>query len=508
MEEGNYRGESGIRLLIVEDEKPIRNGLLRHVHWQELGVDRIEAAENATEALRLLAEEFTPDILLTDIRMPGMYGTKLAGIFRQKIPDCQIIFISGYSDKEYLHAAISLGAVDYVEKPIDISELEKVIRKAVAELQKSRRSKASILHALIHYPEQELVPDEESGELWHHYCVFTLHTAGAQAVDLYVIESQIEAQMRRTGFPSCGILTDKGTNVNYVILVRGGEPWPAGGQEAVCRVIQSCAGDSDLWFVAASGEWSGRSSVPAACRESADVLRHLSWKGWGSWALPAEKSTDYTGALSEEDGRYFYRLIADGKEDEAVLWVNGQYRALVEAHAQMNFSVRSLFHTMDQAIIRACLAQPGVDHAPFSTQISDDAHAAETIAQLRDLVCEHIRLAAELLKGGSKANYQIKQVCDYIHAHLGEKDLSLGRLAETVYLTPTYLSSMFSRTMGVTVGQYITEARIRKAAELLKDPQYKQYQVAEMVGYDDPKYFARLFKKKMGVSPSEYRDSL
>lgn len=82
------------------------------------------------------------------------------------------------------------------------------------------------------------------------------------------------------------------------------------------------------------------------------------------------------------------------------------------------------------------------------------------------------------------------------------------RLSETIYITPTYLSAMFSKNMGMTVGQYITKTRIARAQELLLNPKYKLYQVAEMVGYDDPKYFAKLFKKKTGMTPTEFRDSL
>ena len=94
-----------MKLIVVEDEKVIRNGLLRHVPWQRLGVSEVEAAANGEEAL-VKAEAFRPDIVLSDIRMPGMSGVDLCRKLREKFPEIEIIFSTGYADKEYLKAAI------------------------------------------------------------------------------------------------------------------------------------------------------------------------------------------------------------------------------------------------------------------------------------------------------------------------------------------------------------------------------------------------------------------
>ena len=102
-----------IKLLIVDDERTIRNGLMRHMDWESLGIDMVQSAESAQEALSV-CEMFRPNIVLSDIRMRGMGGIEMCTQIHEKYPECQIIFISGYSDKEYLKAAISLGAVDYI----------------------------------------------------------------------------------------------------------------------------------------------------------------------------------------------------------------------------------------------------------------------------------------------------------------------------------------------------------------------------------------------------------
>lgn len=132
-----------MKLIVVEDEKVIRNGLLKHVPWQRLGVSEVESAANGEEALAK-AEIFRPDIVLSDIRMPGMSGVELCRKLKEKYPDLEIIFSTGYADKEYLKAAIDLHAVGYVEKPVNVKILSDNIKEAVrrvSDRQKSERAK-------------------------------------------------------------------------------------------------------------------------------------------------------------------------------------------------------------------------------------------------------------------------------------------------------------------------------------------------------------------------------
>ena len=98
------------------------------------------------------------------------------------------------------------------------------------------------------------------------------------------------------------------------------------------------------------------------------------------------------------------------------------------------------------------------------------------------------------------------QVLRYIHRHYSDENLSVKKLAEQVFLTPTYLSNLFKQEVGKTIGQYITEVRIERSKELLRDKRFKLYHVAQQVGYSDSNYYAKAFKKQTGCTPSEYRE--
>ena len=125
-------------VLVADDEKMPREILRDRLPWEELGVERVDAASDGAEALEL-ARQHRPDIIISDVKMPRMNGLELAGAVREMYPECQFIFLSGYTDKEYLKGAIKLRAASYVEKPIDLEEVAAALRQVTAELKKSRR---------------------------------------------------------------------------------------------------------------------------------------------------------------------------------------------------------------------------------------------------------------------------------------------------------------------------------------------------------------------------------
>lgn len=122
-------------VLIVDDETMPRKVLKEHLPWESLKVARIVQASDGLEAIEQ-ARLYRPDIIISDVKMPRMNGLEMAGEIRNFCPQCQFIFLSGYSDKEYLKSAIRLKAASYVEKPIDLEEMEEVLTEVVKELEK------------------------------------------------------------------------------------------------------------------------------------------------------------------------------------------------------------------------------------------------------------------------------------------------------------------------------------------------------------------------------------
>ncbi len=134
------------RLLIVDDEEDIRNGMSRGIPWKEWGFTVVGIAENGEEAV-FLTEKEKPDVVLSDIRMPKMDGVELMQYLHDNLPEIKIVILSGYNDLEYLNMAIKNQVTEYMLKPTDIEEFEQLFRKIRKNLdeEKSRREELNQL---------------------------------------------------------------------------------------------------------------------------------------------------------------------------------------------------------------------------------------------------------------------------------------------------------------------------------------------------------------------------
>lgn len=120
-----------MKLLIVDDEINTRKGIINRLPLKEMGITEVYDADDGINGLKAVSA-FKPDIILTDVRMPRMDGVEMIYKVREQLPSCQVIFMSGYSDKEYLKSAIDLKAVNYIEKPINMNELLDALRTSVS----------------------------------------------------------------------------------------------------------------------------------------------------------------------------------------------------------------------------------------------------------------------------------------------------------------------------------------------------------------------------------------
>jgi two-component system response regulator YesN len=126
-----------IRLLIAEDESIARRGLVENVDWKGNGIELTAAAENGMEAY-LMAREFTPDIIVTDIRMPVMNGLELIEKLRQEMPSIRYIILSAHEEFAWAQQAIRFGVDNYVVKPVDDAELIKTVKAVYQKIKEMR----------------------------------------------------------------------------------------------------------------------------------------------------------------------------------------------------------------------------------------------------------------------------------------------------------------------------------------------------------------------------------
>lgn len=506
-----------IRLIIVEDEKMIRNGIEKHVPWKTIGVDEICTAANAKEALAV-CDSFLPDIILSDIRMPGMDGIELCKTFREKLPGAQIIFISGFSDKEYLMAAISLGAVSYVEKPLSVDRISAAVTKAVESVERYRSQQQNVIHSLMRPAEEHTEKKIMSGSLDQikdrHKDTFFFMIRIKMQKPVSDTESFLEKlhfyMERQRQEKKLHFLEDFVGRDTQLILVSGKEP-DVSRQEAyapwILEELLSLKEEDENWFLAAGSLVDSFELLQQSCDTSEEAEKCLSYKGFNSWVFHGEYCSEYMTPLSEKEKNTFYCLLTERKCRESLAFLDQIYYFLLEKHAVLNFNVRNIYYTLNALVARAEQTIPLMQLVGAK---EEDGHRfldqAQTIGEMHQYVMRHVRLILEEGDEEQKSSSTVCGVMEYVWKNLECSDLSIQTLADIVYLSPTYLSSLFKKKTGTTINAYITKMRIKKAEELLLNPQYKLYHIAGMVGYEDPNYFARIFKKQTGLLPSEYRE--
>lgn len=361
-------------VLIVDDEAMPRTVLQEHIPWEELSVTKVCLATDGAEAVEQ-ARRFQPDIIISDIKMPRLNGLEMAAAVREFLPACQFIFLSGYSDKEYLKSAIRLRAASYVEKPLNLDEITATVREVTEELQRQAKPSAE--------------------ELFFH---------GEHGSD----RTRNDRPLNKESF-------DAGEAFHSQLdhLIR-----------------QNKKEDT---FVALRRLYEEASRCEGTPPES---LRHL-----------------------------YCRIL------------------FLFLHAAESRNIRTLTAQTDRLLYTV------------SRQ--------ETLAGLRNILQQ---TAQEYFNAqGASCPDIYTQVEEYLESHYRDCSLTIQAVAGNLGFTNTYLCAAYKKSCGKTINQRLTEIRLFHAKELLTATSCKLYEVANNVGYQDGKYFVKLFTRETGLSPREYQ---
>lgn len=151
-----------IKMLLCDDDEIILEGICKYIDWLSYGIELIGAVNNGKKAMQILEEE-EPDLVITDIKMPYYTGLDIARAAKEKNPDIIVVVLSGYNDFEYARKAIKLGVLDFISKPIDLQELDNVLKKVTAQWENQQNSKTrdmrDVFAKLMNHTEEAL-PEE------------------------------------------------------------------------------------------------------------------------------------------------------------------------------------------------------------------------------------------------------------------------------------------------------------------------------------------------------------
>lgn len=471
------------RMLIVDDESRDRQGIEFLVRKFGFPLECVQAAGGQKALERLAQEPF--HILFTDIQMPKMDGLELIRQALKLHPDLKVILFSAHSSFTYAQTAMFMGVKWYLLKPIVQQEFQQVMSEALDACGKIEREHTQTAVARL------LHTGGECGQVNWKYARGLL-LAGFDEPVVFGNLPELERLAQETAGEDC--LPVPVNEYEMLLFVAEGTR-----RETAERLMQSLQMKNlDCVTLVVGGVMTTLDELP---EQYAEMNARLDYRFFaeGSAILDlsqddaappdAEKSVD---ALEREILFYFKRrdkLHAKKKLDE--LFENNAW-----VHSEM------LMKYLATNIARECLHMIGKDEQTVNhclERLLKSRSVRETRRLLDDLVDEAF---ADCVSDGKKAVAQLLSIIE----HAYNQDISLDELAESLYLTPSYLSVLFKQETGQNFIKYLTNYRIDKARELLVSEDYKINMIGEMVGYANSSYFCQIFKNYYGMTPMQYRE--
>ncbi|MHA6484673.1 response regulator [Paenibacillus sp. strain BS8-2] len=535
-----------VRVLVVDDEKEIRKGLVTQLPWKEWGVDEVVDADDGDTALEL-AKRYPPDLILTDIRMPRMSGLQFIEELMRIQYTGGLIVISGYDEFHYAREAMKMGVSDYLLKPISKTELADAVAVSLLRLREQNedeRSRSlleeSYLQAIPRLREELLrelteQPFRESHSHRIEQKLRQLNLEWMSDVPLSLVIFRVDslkALSKDSPHETEELLLGMGRLLEELFAVR----------LTYGHVLFRSRNDDWILVLGDGDDDESADSLSelsdAACEEIKERLRIRINRGYDmrQASVPQlfELHRKATGYLE------YYKVHGSLNGDEDLSGINDRaenqlanakdlvellkYGSHQDIRDAMSFFPRlvktwNVHHPKDlqQRIFEWLLEmfrtaqkttgwkEPSWEKNPIV--LWEHLEHFDTLESLWKETTDQLLAAADNMRVQSGFRSQIVHEAQRFIQRQYQDNLTLQTVADHVHVTPVWLSKLFKKETEMNFLEYLTDVRMTKAAELLVDLNLKIYQISSMTGYQDPVHFSKLFKKKFGCTPQEYRNS-
>lgn len=534
------------KVLIIDDEYYIRQRLKTCIEWEEEGFEITAEASNAEEALSAL-EKGGIDMAVVDISMPQKDGLSLIKELRDRNMPIKIMILSGYGTFAYAQKAIEYGVTQYLLKPIDEEDLIKSlgqIRKALDSeqaIRNIRQTKRRTDHQLTTIRKENFFKK-----------IFTTHPLFAP--DLSALGPQMGGYGLTEG-ADCRILVfDFKSRHLQSLDLQNLQLFRYAANNILCELSQPLfraidASDIFSHGVLICGSPDQEASLLLYLEESAKKVRELlglnlcfgcshvfplSLQGLNTGyqhALAAYVLCNIRGAdhvMSQADSpakapviRNLYGINQAMERIEAC-FLTGQEKELcrsLEAFFDLLEQEPLPFFFLEQRLSKLVMLctgkaaersgrQPLNDDHSFALGYKELLFAGYDLKYLKQKITAlllSMTAALDISAAGNAKEALVEEAVKFIDAHYSRCDMSLTLLSQNLLISPAYLSSIFKKTKGISINQYLTQSRLDKAKELLSGTNLTLTEIAERVGYNDLFYFSKVFKRYFGVAPSAYK---
>ncbi len=498
-----------IRVLIVDDEELFREGLAMDIDWVGCEMELAGTASNGNEALSMISE-LTPDIVITDIRMPYMDGFQFILRARQRCPEIQFIIVSGHEEFEYAQRAVRLGVSDFLLKPLDEKELNNLLLEIKVRICKNRKQlrDQKLRDSFLRMSHQAMIDEQK------FYCIVILQCESKETMEGVPETVYEEIEKYTDGHPQAVLLELR----NGRAILCFGENREEGLKANIRLFITAVSTNKKLreeyGFTVGVGQVKyGTAFLLSSYEEACLALKQRFIGGKNKAYFHDDLSiTDENSAFKIEDLDYsdlLQAIITGNKvalQDGLSKIIKTTALMGKDAYAYGLMTVGNLFSALLKLLEELGMENQGIVQSPISLYegIVTKETTEEMFHALKDVLInfqEHLNINNS--RGNERLYIKIK---NYLNSRYSMPDLSLRKVAEAFNISQGYLCSIFSDYSEETFIEYLTSLRIGKACELIVKSNYLIYEISYKVGFRNPTYFSSVFRKKMGVSPNQYRN--
>lgn len=535
---GGEELDSQYKVLLIDDEAEIREGMAFRIPWEQLGLKICGTAENGLEALELV-ERNHPDIIITDIQMPFMDGLTFIQKAQKMVPLSKFIVFSGYERFEYAQKAVSLHVTEYLLKPFSSQELVEVLRQTKNEIIREKQERRNIeslqkqfqenlpllkqsflLSCLGGLASEESIEKQStsfdmSSKQAYQVLLFdtgnlkmSSHFEGKEALyriglKQFIIENLSKLVKCDTfifGEYVVSILASTATFEMDDLLKRVNE---------VCR--EASRENGEMVVAGVSQVVRGLGELPIAYKQAQEALAYsyrLDRQELFATYIQDVVHTTELLILTEKEERQFTNLLKLGNIDDLRAFIQSIFAEIKAKHVSFQ-SYRLYLIEYLTLILRVVTSYELEPQQVFKEDAlrkieSLDKFSLEEIGQW--FLEKSLQLNQEIqmtTKDSGKA--VINKAKWLVKERYQDPNLTIEAISQELFLSSAYFSSLFKKETGQSFISYLTNERLKQAVHLLETTTDKNYMIAEKVGYSEPNYFSYVFKKHYGVSPSKYR---